>query len=138
MSIDGIGSRQINAPPSANDGSPRDSSGAGFGQVLSRVADGALRGVAAVAPAFPGGQLVSMAATGLRELRSAAPAALTTGQDDQVQQMFEMQKQSQAFNLQYLQLQTELQDDNRKFSTLTNLMKVRHDTVKAAINNMHA
>jgi hypothetical protein len=137
MSIDGVGSSRVTAPVSdASEG--REASGRSFGQVLSRVADGALASVATVAPFVPGGQLVAMAANGLRELRSSAPPGLVGGQDTQISEMFEMQKQSQAFNLQYLHLQTELQDDNRRFSTLTNLMKVRHDTVKAAINNMHA
>ncbi len=138
MSIDSISNRSV--PTDTTAAASRDNdTGRSFRNVMSNVADGALGAVATVAPFVPGGQLVGMAASGLRELRSAAPPALAGGgQDAQMQEMFAMQKQSQAFNLQYLNLQTELQDDNRRFSTLTNLMKVRHDTMKAAINNMHA
>lgn len=136
--INGVGSP--NTPPISQDLSQTaNPNGGRFRQVLSKVADGALAGVAAIAPAFPGGQLVSMAANGLRELKATSPGGLAPGgQGDQLDRMFDMQKQSQVFNLQYLQLQTEMQADNRRFSTLSNLMKVRHDTAKAAINNMHA
>lgn len=138
-SIDGVGGSPMTTnqmPGAAGDDA---SSGGGFGSVMSKIADGALAGVAALAPIIPGGQLVGMAANGLRELKGSAPGGGMPGaQDEQMNEMFEMQKQSQAFNLQYLELQTGLQDDNRRFSTLTNLMKVRHDTAKSAINNMHA
>lgn len=141
-SIDGVGnSNPIQDAQNQSNKADSESSSRSFGAVLSRAADGVLAGVARVAPMIPGGQLVGMAAQGLRELKGTAPDGLTSGVsggDQQMSEMFEMQKQSQAFNLQYLQLQTELQDDNRRFSTLTNLMKVRHDTAKSAINNMHA
>ena len=52
--------------------------------------------------------------------------------------MWAMQEQNQMFNMQYFELQQQMQSDNRNFSTMSNLMKVRHDTAKAAINNMHA
>ena len=42
----------------------------------------------------------------------------------------------QSFNLQYLQLQQKMQGQNRQFTMISNIMKVRHDTAKAAINNM--
>lgn len=138
-SIDGVGGRGIQATDMAPEAAKQEGPKASFGEVMGRVADGALDGVSKVAPFFPGGQLVAMAADGLRALKGSAPAGMASSEShSQMNQMFEMQKESQAFNLQYLQLQTELQNDNRRFSTLTNLMKVRHDTAKSAINNMHA
>ena len=139
-SIDGVGAGPMttNQPPDGPGADP-GADGGGFGAVMSKVADGALAGVSALAPIIPGGQLVGMAADGLRELKGSAPGGGMPGaQDEQMHEMFQMQRESQAFNLQYLELQTALQDDNRRFSTLTNLMKVRHDTAKSAINNMHA
>ena len=136
-SIDGVGNNTVSTQHSGHDGPGDGGDGSGFGDVMSRVADGALRGVSAVAPALPGGELVGMAADGLRGLNGAAPDSMPGAGDDQVQEMFEMQQQSQAFNLQYLELQNQMQQDNRQFSTLSNLMKVRHDTAKSAINNMH-
>ena len=43
---------------------------------------------------------------------------------------------SQEHNLAYLQLQQEAQRANRRFSVATNLLKARHDTARAAINNL--
>lgn len=116
---------------------PSSSDEGGFGSVMSSVADTALAGVSAVAPVVPGGELVGMAADGLRNLKGTAPDPMPGAGGDQMQQMFEMQEQSQAFNLQYLELQNEMQEQNRQFSTMSNLMKTRHDTAKSAINNMH-
>jgi len=48
----------------------------------------------------------------------------------------EMQEMNQTFNLQLLTLQQKMQNDNRKFTALSNIMKTRHDTAKAAINNV--
>jgi hypothetical protein len=47
-----------------------------------------------------------------------------------------MQRESQAFNLQLLALQEEIQQENRRFSTLSNVLRARHDTAKAAISNI--
>jgi hypothetical protein len=44
--------------------------------------------------------------------------------------------QSQEFNLYYLQLQEQLSAENRAFSTMSNVLKTRHDTVKNAIGNI--
>jgi hypothetical protein len=40
-------------------------------------------------------------------------------------------------NLQYLQLQERMQQESREFSTLSNVMKVKHDTARSAIGNIH-
>lgn len=48
-----------------------------------------------------------------------------------------LQAESQAFNAQYLQLQEAMQRENREFTALSNVMKVKHDTARAAIGNIH-
>jgi len=48
----------------------------------------------------------------------------------------EMDEMSQSFSLQYLQLQQDMQADNRQFTLVSNIMKVKHDTAKNAINNV--
>lgn len=138
-SIDGMGG------PSPSQGMGTQSTGVdsakekdcdegGFRSALSRVAGGVSR----VAGAIPGGTAVSLTAEGVSRLAGGSSDELSGAQSDQLEQMFEMQEQSQAFNMQYLELQNQMQADNRRFSTLSNLMKVRHDTAKSAINNMHA
>lgn len=112
--------------------------GRSFGKVMSSVADVALNTTAAVAPLVPGGQLVGMAAGGLQRLRGRQPGGMGGAPQEHIDKMWEMQQQNQVFNMQYMQLQQSLQADNRNFSTMSNLIKARHDTAKAAINNMHA
>jgi hypothetical protein len=41
-----------------------------------------------------------------------------------------------SFNLQYLQLQSQMQKDHRQFTMMSNIMKVKHDTASGAIRNM--
>ncbi|MBN2228611.1 MAG: hypothetical protein JW779_03385 [Candidatus Thorarchaeota archaeon] len=42
----------------------------------------------------------------------------------------------QSFNLQYLQLQQNMQQQNLQFTVVSNIMKVKHDTARSAINNI--
>lgn len=45
--------------------------------------------------------------------------------------------QSQQQNLYYLQIQEQVNQENRSFSTLSNVLKAEHDTMKTAIGNIH-
>lgn len=45
-------------------------------------------------------------------------------------------QQSQDMNLYYLQIQEQVNAQNRTFSTLSNVLKAEHDTVKTAIGNI--
>jgi hypothetical protein len=47
-----------------------------------------------------------------------------------------LQEMNQSFNLQYLSLQQQMQDENRRFSLLSNIMKTKHDNAKNSINNL--
>ena len=53
-----------------------------------------------------------------------------------LKQAKEVEKMQQSFNLQYLQLQQDMQKQNRQFTLVSNIMKVKHDTAKSAINNV--
>ncbi len=48
-----------------------------------------------------------------------------------------MQEAQMSFNMQYLQLQNSMQNDNRQFTMVSNIMKTKHDTVKNTISNIH-
>jgi hypothetical protein len=48
----------------------------------------------------------------------------------------EMQEMQMSFNLQYLQLQSQMQNENRAYTTVSNIMKTKHDTVKNSISNV--
>ena len=43
---------------------------------------------------------------------------------------------NQSFNLQYLLLQQQMQEESRRFALLSNIMKTKHDTAKNSINNL--
>jgi len=47
-----------------------------------------------------------------------------------------MQEMNQSFNLQYLMLQENMQQEQRQFSLMSNIMKTRHDGAKNVINNV--
>jgi hypothetical protein len=40
--------------------------------------------------------------------------------------------------LQLLALQEDVQQENRRFSTVSNVLRARHDTAKAAISNVRS
>ncbi|HLT28599.1 MAG TPA: hypothetical protein VK013_01050 [Myxococcaceae bacterium] len=67
-------------------------------------------------------------------LTPSAPANGTPGEMLETQRL--MQLESFAFNQQYLQLQSEMQRESRQFTAVSNVMKVRHDSAKASINNV--
>jgi hypothetical protein len=45
--------------------------------------------------------------------------------------------QAQAMNLYYLQVQEEVNAQNRTFTALSNVLEVEHNTAKSAIGNIH-
>lgn len=128
-----------------------------FGATLRAAAAGVARGVATTvdlaAPYVPGGTVLSAAVrsvvrrpgafgpdAGTSALGSAATSAVTSGAADDGDVLAatrELQRESQTFNLQYLQLQESMQRESREFTALSNVMKVKHDSAKAAINNIH-
>jgi len=132
-----------------------------FGEALRSAASAAASGVATsvalAAPFVPGGPVLAGAvrAAAAPALASAARSAAagtiggttagtagTTGAagdagGDVLEATRTLQQQAQTFNLQYLQLQEAMQRESREFTSLTNVMKVKHDSAKAAINNIH-
>jgi hypothetical protein len=48
----------------------------------------------------------------------------------------QMQETQLSFNLQYLQLQSQMQNENRAYTAVSNIMKTKHDTVKNSIGNI--
>jgi len=133
-----------------------------FGATLRAAAAGLASGVASTvelaAPYVPGGTVLSAAvrsaANAARGRASfgpdagtaavaaasagAAAAGATPGSDgDLLAATRALQQESQTFNLQYLQLQEAMQRESREFTALSNVLKVKHDSAKAAINNIH-
>ncbi len=117
-----------------------------FDLALQGAARGAASGLAATvalaAPLLPGGPVLAGAIRGaaagaLSGAAGPAPGATAGGGSDIIGATRELQQQAQSFNLQYLQLQESLQRESREFTALSNVMKVKHDSAKAAIGNIH-
>jgi hypothetical protein len=53
-----------------------------------------------------------------------------------VQATKQLQETEMSFNLQYLQLQSQMQHENRAYTAISNIMKTKHDTVKNSISNI--
>jgi hypothetical protein len=130
-----------------------------FGSALrsaaGEVANGLAGSVALAAPYLPGGAVLagalraaaptpsSAAKAGLGSASaasgstSASAVAAGVSGGDLVEATRALQQEAQTSNLQFLQLQESMQRESREFTSLTNVMKVKHDSAKAAINNIH-
>ncbi|WP_041453301.1 hypothetical protein [Anaeromyxobacter dehalogenans] len=124
-----------------------------FDSALRGAAEGLVRGVAATvelaAPIIPGGTILSAAirsgaaAAGGSPLAGSPLAGALTGAPgggaggDVLDATRALQREAQTFNLQYLQLQEHMQRESREFTAVSNVMKVRHDSARAAIQNIH-
>lgn len=101
----------------------------GRGEAAQRVLSGVGRLAGVVASSLPGVGGLAAGAFG-----GAAGGAGAQG----FEQMRAMQQESHTMQLQYMQLQQSVQDDNRRFSTASNIMRAGHDTQKAAIQNIRS
>lgn len=77
----------------------------------------------------------------LAEQRAVARGALKAAEGGGSQSQLlaatkQMQETQMSFNLQYLQLQSQMQHENRSYTAISNIMKTKHDTVKNSISNI--
>jgi hypothetical protein len=127
-----------------------------FENALRNAASGVAAGVASTvelaAPYVPAGTVLSAAVRSAvaPTARSVAAAAGTGGTSagaaggagassdgDVLEATRTLQAEARTFNLQYLQLQEGMQRESREFTALSNVMRVKHDSAKAAISNIH-
>jgi hypothetical protein len=137
--------------------------GAPFSEVLAGGARAFVRGATVAARAIPGSPLMAVAvrngpvtttmpvaSTTLPEGPGAVvgvgagnPAALSAGvganpaagpADGGIESVM---AQDQEMNLYYLQIQEQVNAQNRTFSAVSNVMEVEHNTAKTAIGNIH-
>lgn len=85
------------------------------------------------------GSAATMSSRGSSAGATAGTGASAAGQGD-AWDLLEAQKlmaaDGQKFNMAYLALQNEMQKESREHNAISNIMKVRHDSAKAAINNI--
>jgi len=63
-------------------------------------------------------------------------AAGGDGQQQLLDATKQMQETQMSFNLQYLQLQSQMRRENRSYTAISNIMKLKHDTVRNSISNI--
>jgi len=137
-----------------------------FGTVFARTAQEVVRAGAGVAAnLIPGGPAVSAAVSSISSVVASAASSVgstsarplpggaggaggpggaagtagPSGQGDQwdlIAAQKEMQAEGMKMNLAYMNLQNEMQKESRAHNAVSNIMKVRHDSAKAAINNI--
>ena len=87
-----------------------------------------------VRKAIPG--LTTPEVTSLAEYTLGGIAGGGSGQGELLNATKSMQETQMSFNLQYLQLQSQMQNENRQYTAVSNIMKTKHETVKNSISNI--
>jgi hypothetical protein len=87
---------------------------------------------AGVSPEGPSGTSMAPVGTGV-SLGGTAASAGGTG-DSSIEGSL---AQSQQMSLYYLQIQEQVNDQNRTFTLLSNVIEMEHNTAKSAIGNIH-
>jgi NAD(P)-dependent dehydrogenase (short-subunit alcohol dehydrogenase family) len=75
------------------------------------------------------------AGTGTAGLPSAGAGAGASGMPASVQSMMQ---DGQTSNMQMLALQQQIQEESQRFTTVSNVMRAKYDTAKAAVSNIRA
>lgn len=117
-----------------------------FKSVLNQGAGAVVQGAQAAVQKLPGGQLLAAAvrqpAGSPAAVAAASPTGATglsvssmdaTGGSNNMSDVLNQQAENSMY---YLGLQVEIQQETQRFSTVSNVLKARHDTVKNAINNV--
>jgi hypothetical protein len=97
-----------------------------LGQAVSAAADLA-------APLAASNPLLSAAVSGIKAVAQGTQSSSAGSMVDANRQL--MQEGAQL-NQAYLKLQHDMQQESQQYNAISNIMKVRHDSAKAAINNI--
>jgi hypothetical protein len=85
-----------------------------------------------------GAPTTAVPAAGGGPAQAIAGAATSAGPAGDMASVAALQRESQAFNMQLLALQEQVQEESQRFSTLSNVLRARHDTAKASISNIRS
>lgn len=114
-----------------------------FEEALEVSAGVVLDGVEAASSFVPGGGVISAAVRGVRSASSGSSATSSSSgtavQGSAVAPGGPVAGPESAMmqdNMAFLELQQQMQADNRRFTTLSNVLKARHETAKNSINNI--
>lgn len=127
--MDSIRSLPIHVAPTTD----RKAEPGRFENALRGAAHGLAQSAAFAAPFVPGGPILAGAIRGAvtQPASSLGPTTVGSGYGDALGVTGDLDSK------QLIALQMQMQQENREFTTVSNVMKVRHDTAKAAIQNIH-
>ena len=106
------------------------------GMVLAGAVRGVAQAAAGAARAGTGGLPPGMPVAGSGVPTGAGGAGGAGAAADGFEAARLLQQEGQSFNLRYLELQERMQRETREFTAVSNVMKVRHDAARAAIQNV--
>jgi len=125
---------------------PRQTPRTEFPHVMGQaVAAAASMGADFLAPVASSNPLLSAAVSAVKTIAQGAMAQAGTASvgvgsgSDPVSMLDanrQMMQEGAQLNMQYLQLQHDMQQESQQYNAISNVMKVRHDSAKAAINNV--
>ncbi|HEY8207918.1 MAG TPA: hypothetical protein VIG99_10590 [Myxococcaceae bacterium] len=124
---------------------PRQTPRRDFSDVMGHaVATAAAVGADLIAPVASASPLLSAAVSAVKSvaqgaMAQAGTASVGVGNSDprsMVDANRQLMQEGAQLNMQYLQLQHDMQQESQQYNTVSNVMKVRHDSAKAAINNI--
>lgn len=97
-----------------------------------------LDGVEAASSFVPGGGVVSAAVRGARSTSAGTASSVAVGSGSPAGGIVRTGAQSAMMqdNMAFLELQQQMQSENRQFTMLSNVLKARHETAKNSINNI--
>lgn len=81
-------------------------------------------------------QSTGAATVGVGGSPGGGPAATGSDPMSMIDANRQMMQEGAQLNMQYLQLQHDMQQESLQYNTVSNVMKVRNDSAKAAINNI--
>jgi hypothetical protein len=116
-----------------------------FSEVLAGGAQALVRGAEAAASVLPGGPIAAVALRGGSSVTSAlttpeGPGGTATAGTPATPAdggLESTMAQSEQMNLYYLQVQEQVNAQNRTYTALSNVLEVENNTAKSAISNIH-
>jgi len=100
------------------------------GPLLSAAVGAARAGLGRIGGGATGGS-----SSGLGHTNIAGTGGTGSG-GSEIDAMRQMQQEGQQASLQYLRLQQEMQQSNRRFSLASSVLKAKHDTARSVLNNL--
>lgn len=86
-----------------------------------------------------GGSPASAIGAAAAGLGAGPMAAMSSGQPgSDMSNIQNMMQEGQSSNMQLLAVQQQIQDESQRFSTVSNVMRAKFDTAKAAVSNIRA